>query len=255
MDTRFWGPSGWRLLHLITFTYEPERDKTKVCEFFNTLPYILPCKYCRSSLSDLLLEDPVEGVCDSPEKLQRWLWRIHSKVSAKLRKEGLMKSEDASFAKVSRFYKEKVATGCSRTVFDGWNFLFSIAENHPLSRAGRVSVPLPGAPPMEDISTPLERNRWNLMEPAERMEYFRAFWRLLPEVLPFQEWRTAWHHASASRNVWDTRKESLTTLWKIRCALEMELELINRTDFNSLCKVLASVRSGCGSKTCRKKRV
>ena len=88
MDTRFWGPSGWRLLHLITFAYEPERDKKNVCKFFHKLPYVLPCKFCRASLSEYMLEDPVEDACASPEKLQRWLWRIHNKVTAKLRAAG-----------------------------------------------------------------------------------------------------------------------------------------------------------------------
>lgn len=264
MDTRFWGPSGWRLLHLITFTYEPERDKKNVCYFFNMLPYVLPCKFCRASLSEYIIEEPVESVCDSAEKLQRWLWRIHNKVSAKLRKSALMKEmEDPSFSKVAKFYKEKMAVGCTRTVFDGWNFLFSIAENHPLSRAGRVSIPLPGAPPLEEGETsPLLRNRWNMMAPEERMEFYLAFWRLVPLVLPFKEWRDGWIRVSDTGvsdtsylTEWGTRKEALATLWKIRSSLEKELELVNRTNFNSLCKVLASVRSGCGSKTCRKKRL
>ena len=153
-------------------------------------------------------------------------------------------------------YKEKLEQGCSRTVFDGWEFLFSVAENHPLSRSGRSSVPLQGAPPADQLDTPLLRNRWNVMEPEERMEFYLDFWEALPHVLPFPEWRSGW--LNYTREQWDSRRDALATLWKIRSSLEKELELLNRTDFSSLCKVLQSVRSGCSvssrSKTCRKKR-
>lgn len=253
MDTRFWGPSGWRLLHLITFSYSPERDKKNVCAFFNTLPYILPCKFCRTSLSDYMMEDPIEGVCDVPLELQKWLWRIHNKVNAKLRKTGLTKVEDPPFSEVATIYKEKLEQGCSRTVFDGWDFLFSVAENHPFSRAGNSNVGYTDAPPLSEIKTPLLRNRWNVMEADERMKFYEGFWDALPKVLPFDEWRKGW-----GKIEYETRKDTLASLWRVRSSLEKELELLNRTNYSSLCKLLQSVRSGCGasnrSKTCRRKR-
>jgi hypothetical protein len=43
MDTRFWGPSGWRLLHLITYTYDPITQRHAMRKFLEALPYILPC--------------------------------------------------------------------------------------------------------------------------------------------------------------------------------------------------------------------
>ena len=253
MDTRFWGPSGWRLLHLITFSYSPERDKKNVCAFFNVLPYVLPCKFCRASLSEYLIEDPIEEGCQSPLQLQKWLWRTHNKVNEKLRKAGLTKVEDPVFSEVAAMYKEKLEQGCSRTIFDGWDFLFSIAENHPFSRAGNSSIPLINAPPLSELTTPLLRNRWNNMESEERIKYYREFWTLLPKVLPFDEWRKGWGEIECS-----TRKDTLASLWRVRSSLEKELELLNRTDYSSLCKLLQSVRSGCNassrSKTCRKKR-
>ena len=168
MDTRFWGPSGWRLLHLITFSYSPERDKKSVCKFFHMLPYVLPCKFCRASLSEYILEDPIEDACETPLKLQKWLWRIHNKVNEKLH----VKTPTPSFADVAKIYTEKLEQGCSRTVFDGWEFLFSVAENHPFSRAGYSAIPLQGSPPLEELTTPLLRNRWNSMEAEERMKFY-----------------------------------------------------------------------------------
>lgn len=253
MDTRFWGPSGWRLLHLITFSYSPERDKKSVCKLFNTLAYVLPCKYCRASFSENIMADPIEDACADPLTLQKWLWRMHSTVTDKLRKSGLTKATSPSFEAVQLIYKEKLEQGCSRTVFDGWDFLFSIAENHPLSRSGSSSVPLSGAPPAEELTTPLLRNRWNMMETSERMKYYCEFWDVLPKTLPFTEWRKGWGEVNCS-----SRKETLATLWKVRSSLEKELELLNKTTYSSLCKILQSVRSGCAtsnrSRTCRKKR-
>jgi len=253
MDTRFWGPSGWKLLHLITFSYSPERDKKNVCKFFHVLPYVLPCKFCRASLSVYIMEDPIEDACESPLELQKWLWRIHNKVTDKLRKSGFTKAENPPFSEVAEMYKAKLDQGCSRTVFDGWDFLFSIAENHPFSRSGNSSIPLPTAPPLSELTTPLLRNRWNYMESEERMKFYGDFWDILPKVLPFEEWRKGWGTIH-----YETRKDTLMSLWKIRSSLEKDLELINRTTFSSLCKVLQNVRSGCNassrSKTCRRKK-
>ena len=35
MDTRFWGPSAWKLLHLISFAYEPSKKKEYERFLFN----------------------------------------------------------------------------------------------------------------------------------------------------------------------------------------------------------------------------
>ena len=56
MDTKFWGPSGWELLHLITFE---KGYLSKKKELFSTLPFILPCKYCRESALKFMNEDPL----------------------------------------------------------------------------------------------------------------------------------------------------------------------------------------------------
>lgn len=244
MDTRYWGPSGWRLLHLISFS---DRNREDVCAFFNTLAFVLPCKYCRQSFSDNIRKDPIE-INDS---IPRWMWRMHNKVNAKLRNQRLCKHEDPSFQTVKRIYDERLESGCTRTVFEGWEFLFSIAEAHPLSRQGRASVPIQGHP---DAVTDLEKNRWNLLTPEERMVYYNRFWELLPAVLPFKEWSAVWGTSPVPGN----RKDLLKHLWAIRCEMESKLELLNSTSYNSLCKELRHHRSGCASsvrgKTCRKKR-
>ena len=102
MDTRFWGPSGWRLLHLISFTYEPTdvAHRDAVERVFTLLPYVLPCKFCRESLSIYMEEDPL--VLTTKPAFSKWLWRIHNKVNAKLRSQGLLHEADPPYESVKR---------------------------------------------------------------------------------------------------------------------------------------------------------
>ena len=255
MDTRYWGPSGWKLLHSITFSYE-ERLKKQYADFFSVIAFILPCKFCRKSYSEYILNDPVDA--SSKDALTKWLWRIHNKVNDKLRKQGLCSADNPPFSIVKKLYEEKLSQGCSKVHFEGWEFLFSVIEGHPTSKLSLGSRPFDN-PDNTDINTPLLRNMYNTMKPSERLTYFKEFYTTLPEVLPFHEWRNLWKKYQPASSAWDTRVESLKNLYRIRCSLETDLELQNRTKFSSLCKELRSYKSGCNkskkSKTCRKKRV
>jgi hypothetical protein len=246
MDTRYWGPPGWRLLHLITFAPSSKTQATVIRTLFELLPFVLPCKYCRASLSEYMEADPVPTI-----GLPKWLWRIHNCVNAKLRGQGLPTTPDPDFASVRKIYEERMSAGCTRTAFEGWEFLFSIADNHPMARSGRASAPLKDAPPTTGLSA-IEKNRWNLLTPEERLPFYEKFWAILPNALPFPEWRH-WLPIDAS-----TRSATMSGLWKNRCMVENELELLNKTNYSSLCQELRNHRSGCNknkrAKTCRKKR-
>ncbi len=264
MDTRFWGPSGWQLLHLTTFAYKPERDKNSMCEFFNLLPYVLPCKFCRYSLSGYYEENSIEKNCASSLRLQKWLWELHNKVNAKLRSQKLASKEhpykDISFEKVQDMYTSRLQEGCAKTHFPGWEFLFSIMETHPLSKEAKRSTPIQGCPPLETLKTDFEKNKWNVLSPEERLPYYKKFLDLLPKVLPFEEWRAVWSKTVSEfeKDPWNTKQTTLRHMWKLRCALEKELQLLNTTSYFSLCRQLQNVKSGCSSsnrsKTCRKKK-
>lgn len=260
MDTRYWGPSGWRLLHLITFAHPTPTDQQRkaLAAFFGALPYVLPCKYCRANLTDHMTALPLEPALNSstPFALAKWLWAIHNKTTERLRSQGLPSSQpDPDFPTVKRIYLERLAAGCTRTKFDGWEFLFSIVENHPFSRQAATGTPMPDAPPDAMGRDRMTKNRYNVMTPEERFMETERFWEALPTVLPFPEWRRAWAACSTD---WSTRASSLKSLWRIRCHMERQLELLNQTTYDSLCKELRSVRSGCSAakrgKTCRKKR-
>ena len=259
MDTRFWGPSGWRLLHTISFAYNPRTDKKNTRDLFEALPFVLPCKFCRTSLTEYMEKDPLEPALESAKSLSRWLWRIHNQVNAKLRGQHLQsQGPDPPFQAVKQLYTERLHQGCTKTMFEGWEFLFSVAEAHPLSAMGRSSLSLEAAPAGVETLSESEQNRWNALSPERRLPYFVRFWEVLPQVLPFREWRAVWLKAGTKKADWGTRSASLRTLWAIRCAMESQLELLNQTDYSSLCKELKSYRSGCNKarrgKTCRRKK-
>jgi len=255
MDTRYWGPSAWRLLHLISFTAKPSNAR-KVSAFFWTIPYILPCKFCRESFSEYLEADPIPSTAVD---LPKWLWRMHKRVNAKLRLQGQAIDADPSFAAVEKIYTERLEMGCTRTNFEGWEFLFSVAEGHPLSRAAAASTPIVGHPPVETVADPLDQNRWNIMPAELRWIFYTQFWKLLPNVLPFPEWTASWKKAVHAA-LPPCRTKCLKYVWAIRRHMEKDLELLNRTTYSSLCKEIQDHKSGCSSsisarqKTCRKKR-
>jgi hypothetical protein len=255
MDTRFWGPSGWRLLHLITFQYNPAKQKTCVKELFETLPFVLPCKYCRASLTEYLEKEPLEPALASRAKLTHWLYRVHNHVNAKLRSQGLNQQPDPPFDTVQRIYEERARQGCIRTAFEGWDFLFSVAENHPYT-VGK-GTPMPEVPPEAWKSKdPIIQNHWNLMKPSARIPFYTRFWKSLGDCLPFEEWRSAWSGCSPAFSLIKSPKRWKKELWRIRCCLEERLDLVNREDFSSVCRRLEEHKSGCNrkrkAKTCRK---
>ena len=53
MMTSVWGPPLWHSLHTISFNYPiipTEDQRIHYYNFYNSLQYILPCKYCRDNL-------------------------------------------------------------------------------------------------------------------------------------------------------------------------------------------------------------
>jgi hypothetical protein len=73
VDVKFWGPSGWKLLHAISF-----EDNSEKKTLFMVLGDVLPCKYCRKSTKMFIKETPVT------ENTAEWLYELHKKVNHKL---------------------------------------------------------------------------------------------------------------------------------------------------------------------------
>jgi hypothetical protein len=218
--------------------------------FWETLPFILPCKFCRASLTDYykILPIPNKNV-----DFSEWLYKIHNLVNQKLRDQGQTLPPDPTYEAVYQRYIQILEQGCSKTEFPGWDFLFSIADCHPGTTPSKPMPDTPSPPPTSLI----ERNRYNLLTVEERKQQLKMFWRTLPEVLPFKEWKESWkRHAGSLNKAVETRRSAMCWLYRIRCGMEKDLQQMSKVNFFGLCKKIAIHRSGCSkstrAKTCRK---
>ena len=78
MDTRFFGPPGWKFLHSIANNYANldweqikkedriEEVKNDYRQFFHYLGKVLPCKYCRRSYQQFVKELPIDNYLHGP---------------------------------------------------------------------------------------------------------------------------------------------------------------------------------------------
>ena len=104
MDTRFWGPDGWLLLHSITY-FLPDilkkKDKENICNFFELTSNILPCKYCRLSMKKFMKQSPIKNNCHSRDEVVKWLFKLHNKVNNKLRRQGYCITNNPKFNSIN----------------------------------------------------------------------------------------------------------------------------------------------------------
>lgn len=255
MDTRFWGPSGWRLLHLVAHA-APSLHIKSVHEFFTLLPYVLPCKFCRASLTDYYAADPIPSKATD---YAAWLYRIHNRVNGKLRDQKLLTTPDPKYAEIEKRYNDWLAAPCVKRRMVGWDFLFSIAYTTPCPTV--KTAPMVGAPPLTALETPALRNRWAVISREERLPYMARWWRLLPCVLPFKEWSTAWSRVVPLTPSLQKGRKAITA-WlyaaeKTMCAALRED--MPHDSFSGLCSELSTFSSECGkrskrAKTCRAKK-
>jgi hypothetical protein len=196
MDTRFWGPSGWALLHLIAADPTVKSRQKETQQFFTLLPFVLPCKYCRASLSDYYAIQPLTAETLKDEvAFSRWLYDIHNRVNGKLRGQGLLTSPNPSWASVHAKYKKQQAGLCDSSPLLGWDFMTSVAFTTPA--LNYKAVPMPDTPEMDLAALDLAaRNRYNLLTRAERISALKEWWSLIPAILPCPAWRASWSAAT-----------------------------------------------------------
>lgn len=108
MDTTFWGPDGWVLLHTLTY-FLPEKLSKKeqhyVKDFFNNVSKILPCKYCRISNQKYMKSLPIENYSSTRDQLTVWIYKLHNKVNNKLRRQGYCIYDNPPFEEIDSRYK------------------------------------------------------------------------------------------------------------------------------------------------------
>lgn len=235
MDTRFWGPSGWKLLHTVAYNYPQTpntKDKQNYGMFYNNLKYVLPCKYCRISLTQYMEELPIENYVDSRSKLTKWVYLIHNKVNDKLRKQKLLHEPDPPMKEVDLKYEKMLKNKC---LMPGWDFLYCIAFNYP-----RVK---------KNIS-------------FDKMQHYVLFFKLLGEVLPCSKYKPLYRKYLKIHPI-DKYLCSgrLLTKWlyQVNCGINKEIKEKNKS-YKRVCFVVESFRAkACSQKnhkgnTCRKKK-
>lgn len=258
MDTRFWGPSGWRLLHLAVATPKQERELVAVNKNFEELPYVLPCKFCRYSLSGYYEQHPIP---ESFPKYERWLYEIHNEVNGKLRSQNILNQPNPTYEDIHKRYAAWASAPCASSQMLGWDFLYSIANTTPSKTSH--SAPMDNASP--NITSDHERNKYNILTYKERLPHIQRWWDSFGEVLPFAPWRSAWKRGTTKFGkapVKKGKKAVLAWLYKMEqfvCATMAEEAPHN--SFEGLCKEVSAFSSGCGKKTssrvitCRAKKI
>lgn len=89
IHSKVWGQYLWRLLHTITYTYEPKMSdemKGKYIRFFHVLKDFIPCPICRNHYTERIGKNPPEKNMKTKDELVLWLNNLHNEVNAGLGK-------------------------------------------------------------------------------------------------------------------------------------------------------------------------
>ena len=229
MDTRFWGPDGWLILHSITANYPTKitsNEKHIYLHFFNTLEFLLPCVYCRKSFSKYYKELPIEEYLTTKTDICFWLYLIHNKVNDKLRQQKLNDKKNPEFKTIYKKFNKYITKTKSAEQIPGFKFLNSILFNIALK-----------------IKTVDKSIIYNLLK----------FIYLLPLVNPFTKFNEVYveylkqypieNYISNSHNLkkW---MHNLSTTYN----LKYKIKTLN---YSKNCKNLKNYKSNCVKKTCR----
>ena len=233
MDTRFWGPSGWKLLHLITYGYPKEPtldDKHNYGLFFNSLKYILPCKYCRSSLDKFYKQLPIEEHLVSKDTLTTWIYKIHNKVNNKLRRQGLIKESNPKKSEVDIIYEKLIDNPCQ---IPGWDFIYCMIFNFPKDKD---SVPF------------------------DRLNGYITFFTYIGRIIPCKEYSDEFIKVVKDdpiENNFETNKILVEWLYRINCKIDNKMGNKEKSYkrvcsiYNSHKATACSKKNHKGKSTCR----
>lgn len=210
MDTRFWGPSGWQLFHLVTINAPPNA----VRHVMDDMPNVLPCKFCRASTAEFVAAHP-------PTKpYAKWLYEIHNKVNDKLRRQCaddeavICPDPDPTFEEVKAMY-----SAMKPTAVPGRDFLMAVAYNFPAT------------PDPRDMSTQ------------------REFLHHLADAYPFDEFRSVVQsYIKAREPVLTSQKTYTKWMYGLMKELSATAKTPIKT-YRGYMAHLAYYKSGCTRKT------
>lgn len=219
MDTRYWGPSGWELFHLIAFR-SPHPD-----DVLNQMKDVLPCKYCRASTTQFVHDHPLRlAGSDNSTGPGKWLYEIHNMVNNKLRTQCASDPKvvnpgpDPAFEKVKAKYMHM-----KPTEVPGRDFLMAVAYNYTPERA--------------------------------KMATQRTFMHALSKVFPFDKYREAFAaYIKEHEPTLTSQPAYLRWMYGLLKAMSSDIPF-----YRAYVKRVAYYKSGCSKKndrsaTCRKQR-
>ena len=108
MNPSIWGPSAWRFLHSVAFTYPPQptrTDRQRYKQFFESLCYVLPCPTCCFNFQKELTVFDLDSALESRESLSRWVFDLHSSVNERTGKKIM------TYEEVERMYNKLIQYG------------------------------------------------------------------------------------------------------------------------------------------------
>ena len=134
INPEVWGPSGWSLLHRLSFCFDNkdnDTDSDNAEAFYNTLQYILPCPKCRRNLMEHYTKLPFPS-SNKLKDLPEWLWKIHNRVTESLdREKGREREREREKGPSFSEIKNKYSKTCHSVDTCEFKFLLAIAETHP----------------------------------------------------------------------------------------------------------------------------
>ena len=95
-----WGPKAWDFFHSVSFSYpeNPTSDqKQSALDFFNGLPFMLPCSSCGQHCAKHLKQFPPQ--VENRDTLTKWLYNFHNIVNQSLNK------DMPSFNEIKKMYQ------------------------------------------------------------------------------------------------------------------------------------------------------
>jgi len=226
MDTRFWGPPAWILLHSLAYTYKPElADFYKL--FFGNLKYVLPCIYCRASFTEYTEILPIDNFLNSKDDFFKWLYNIHNMVNGKLRGQGLIQWDDPTFESIQEKYKNMIegielCKTRDQSIM-GWNFLYCIAFVYP-----------------EDGSNTAQTSHYH---------GYITFFNMLAKILPLEgEYRYYYNEYIKQNSIIEALKcRETLKIWVYHLEKFMDKNLNHKCKtFGEIENLIESYRAGCG---------
>lgn len=84
-----WGPPFWFTIHITALAY-PQKptyaEKKAAKEFFESLPFLLPCSICKTHLKTHLRKHPITPYLDRRDDLFKYTVMLHNEVNISLNK-------------------------------------------------------------------------------------------------------------------------------------------------------------------------